>query len=733
MPLRNPFADKNRYTESEFNQIEALQRYYTQDVNKDLHEFLQMTEDDHIPRYAATNTDLERCVFQSRLGAGPLAMEAENLLVNVLQYQRGRHNRDAFHNGYLNDPRNLLCEVIKHFAVDTLSHAEINPAILETLDKWIKFIHHVTMADIFRAGTRSEETMEAMLVGLRNSMRYHIRPLIIKELSCSSSREHLRWFIQNAKRVLSHGVQFLYFVLRNTENTPSNCTIPNIQVGQRPLDRVLNTYSGRLLQAMVLSTPFQEVFPIGYVPGGLSNIAEEILQANINSFGIAEGGKVIIPPILAQIVHDEREKERLKNAKKKNSEQALAHPQIREIYPHVFLQGPLSGIAKPFREKRELLEEYVRLHELFIKMAGLIQLLEQAHALAGEGGDLLVYGITRKHVAGLVVDYTLLANAVRDCIYIIEQHADGLYQHLVRENKPYHLIWKRNYLQVSNISMLLHEDLELCHQAAYRVRQQATQYALTMRQRIEQLKGNLQHFVEDADGFSRDLRTMLHLKGAAQADELLDAEMPRYSLESAYHIQFNSLSDADDDSARVTYLEDEEELPALPPIQQQSGGSLKSLPKITSQPQPVMVAKPQPSKPVSQSKTASVPKEVAKPIPAPAPNFNSSSKADTKRVSAGSVVPPSEPKKGPQILRICPGGQPLQGKPTRVEGIGFDEKITVKVGNVTIDGAYVQNDGDIQVITFRTPRVNTPGQRPLLVTNPDGSSADGIIVYFESE
>ena len=196
MPLRNPL-NKMRYTEDEYNQMEALQRYYQQDVHSEIHEFLQWSEgDDHVPRFASTTTDLERSMFQSRLGTGLLAMEAENILVNVLQYQTSRHNRDTFRNGYLNDPRNLLCEVLKHFAVETLSHSEVNPNVLEIVDKWIRFIHHITISGIFRAGSRSEETMEAMLVGIRNVFRYSLRPVIVNHNSNSCAREHLHWFIQ---------------------------------------------------------------------------------------------------------------------------------------------------------------------------------------------------------------------------------------------------------------------------------------------------------------------------------------------------------------------------------------------------------------------------------------------------------------------------------------------------------------------------------------------------------
>ena len=194
MPLRNPLT--GRYTDEEMGEMEAIQRFYTQDIHPELHEFLQMKEEDErIPRFGATPVDMERTMFQSRLGTGLLCMEAENVLVNVLQYQTSRLNRGTFSSGYLNDPRNLLCEVLKHFAVETLSHAEVNPDLKDLVEKWSTFIHHLAMAGVFRAG-KNAETMEALLISVRNSFRYQIRPSMMKHLSTSSAREHLHWFIQ---------------------------------------------------------------------------------------------------------------------------------------------------------------------------------------------------------------------------------------------------------------------------------------------------------------------------------------------------------------------------------------------------------------------------------------------------------------------------------------------------------------------------------------------------------
>eukprot|EP00339_Tiarina_fusa_P009577 CAMPEP_0116996668 /NCGR_PEP_ID=MMETSP0472-20121206/395_1 /TAXON_ID=693140 ORGANISM="Tiarina fusus, Strain LIS" /NCGR_SAMPLE_ID=MMETSP0472 /ASSEMBLY_ACC=CAM_ASM_000603 /LENGTH=455 /DNA_ID=CAMNT_0004695361 /DNA_START=757 /DNA_END=2122 /DNA_ORIENTATION=+ len=452
---------------------------------------------------------------------------------------------------------------------------------------------------------------------------------------------------------------------------------------------------------MVLSVPFQKVFPIGYIPGGLSSVAEQLLRANIETFGANEQGVVLVPPILAQIQYVERQQKELKAKGKRTSVASLdiVKPPA-EVFPVQYLKGIDSGISRPFREKPVVMEEFVKLHELFIRIASLIQLLEQAYALAGEGGDLLVYGVTRKHVARLVVvDYTLLSNAVRDSMYVIEQHADGLYQHLVRENQQHQSIWKMNYMQVSSISMLLNDDLEKCHEAAYRVRQQATSYTLTMRQRMETLKGNLNSFITDTDDFSKEVRNVLQLKGAAQADLLLDAEIPHTNLlDSCFGIQFNSASDTEEEQIL--------ELTAPPPEKLVRVDSKRSKMKK-------LFKGEKPEKAEKLEKHAS---------------FSDISELVEEGKRERSAEIPAM-----RITEIRPGLHPLSGIATHISGVGFSDYLVLKVGNKVIEGRYVQDDGPRKVISFASPPSTTEGSKKITIQNPDGETATASITYYDHD
>ena len=442
-----------------------------------------------------------------------------------------------------------------------------------------------------------------------------------------------------------------------------------MQVGHPLLEKVLQTNSGRLLQAMVLSTPFQQVFPIGYVPGGISEIAEQLLLSSISNFGV-ESGKVLIPPLLAQLIST-AEKEKERERQKKNVRRDDVENDLRQVFPHVFLQGENSGVAKPFRDKRELLEEFVKLHELFIRIANLIQLLEQAHALAGEGGDLLVYGVTRKQIAGIVVDYTLLSNAVRDSIMVIEQYADGLYQFLVRENLQKQKNWKSNYLQVSHIAMLLNADLEHCHTAANKVRQQATTYALTMNKRVDNMKKALETFLQDSTSFSTELRSVLQLP-SGQEDNLLEAQLPKLCfMDSLLSIEWTASDVEEFDN---------------PPNQ----NAISSSSNIRNSHENIK---------------------------------------DEVKMALLEVSKKGGNKKSITILNISPPTIPLPGVIVRISGNGFVENMQIRVVNNIVSGVKLSFEGSHQVITFRAPAFSAAGEKKLVITNPNGSYIEDCLYY----
>jgi hypothetical protein len=247
--------------------------------------------------------------------------------------------------------------------------------------------------------------------------------------------------------------------------------------------------------------------------------------------------------------------------------------------------------------------------------------------------------------------------------------------------------------------------LDKGHQAANRVREQATSYALTLRSRMETLQDDMLSFAEGTEHFSRELRGILHIQNSEAMDELMEAEqIPNNLIDSIHGISFSTpaISHSDSESESELLRRDG---PALVPIAAASKDGKGRAGKGAS------LTAPQP--------------EVAAPVPKVEEvidyNYH-----DKKSVS-------SRPLSVLQISEIKPGLHPLGGTSTRVTGEGFHEGVQVKIGRVVIDGIYVQDDGPRQVILFKSPPMNVEGPQELLLRNPDGATTKTIIQYFDDE
>lgn len=90
---------------------------------------------------------------------------------------------------------------------------------------------------LFHSGS-GERSLIGTLKDVRNVIENRVLPTIETERAHSSAREQLHTLEARGTDGLMHGVQFLFYVLRNTANTPADCTISNLQSQQHAGMRV---------------------------------------------------------------------------------------------------------------------------------------------------------------------------------------------------------------------------------------------------------------------------------------------------------------------------------------------------------------------------------------------------------------------------------------------------------------------------------------------------------------
>ncbi|KAJ8519859.1 hypothetical protein ON010_g18028 [Phytophthora cinnamomi] len=180
-----------------------------------------------------------------------------------------------------------------------------------------------------------------------------------------------------------HGVQFLFYVLRNTPNTPADCTISNLQSQQHAgMKDAMGSKSGQMLEVLLTTPSFKELFPQNQaaispqdsLPSLLLTDQEEEEMTRTAVFCDTEA-KPQVPTVLTRQL-------------RRNS-----NPNEVAITPSDFLQQSNSGVVSLRKEVREeTFDAFTKLHGLLKLLADLLVSCRKARQLAGPGGDLLVYG-----------------------------------------------------------------------------------------------------------------------------------------------------------------------------------------------------------------------------------------------------------------------------------------------------------------------------------------------------
>ncbi|OQR84015.1 hypothetical protein THRCLA_10880, partial [Thraustotheca clavata] len=166
------------YSGLEVEQMSFLHKSYCEVYGtepKDLPHILQMDEKFHMPLYSPQVSDFDEHTFVRKMQdmTGLLRNPAEGIIASICAYQRDRNERVTF-NAYLNDPRTLLLEEIKSWALNTLASAvcttEFTFKEVENRIQYIKKIQY-GQQKLFTSGS-GERSLMATLKDVREILEY---------------------------------------------------------------------------------------------------------------------------------------------------------------------------------------------------------------------------------------------------------------------------------------------------------------------------------------------------------------------------------------------------------------------------------------------------------------------------------------------------------------------------------------------------------------------------------
>jgi hypothetical protein len=383
----NPFSKS--YSQLEMDQMRFVHQAYCEAMEvseEDLPTALKM-DDNFYPLHNPTISDFDENSYLRKMQdvVGLLRNPAEAIISSICAYQRERYDRTFTFSGYLNDPRTLLLEEFKDWAMRTLAPASCTTeSILIEVRRRHSYVLRLQHGQqgLFHSGT-GERSLIGTLKDVRNVIETRVLPTIETERAHSSAREQLHTLEARGTDGLMHGVQFLFYVLRNTPNTPADCTISNLQAQQHAgMKDAMGSKSGQMLEVLLTTPSFKELFPQNQtvispqdsLPSLLLTNEEEEEMTRTAVFCDTEA-KPQVPTVLTRQL-------------RRNS-----NPNEVAITPSDFLQQSNSGVVSLRKEVREeTFDAFTKLHALLKLLADLLVSCRKARQLAGPGGDLLVYG-----------------------------------------------------------------------------------------------------------------------------------------------------------------------------------------------------------------------------------------------------------------------------------------------------------------------------------------------------
>lgn len=454
----NPWGSS--YSSLEAEQMRFIHKAYCEAMEVGEEDLpIQLKMDDHFyPTYKPSVSDFDEHTFMRKMQdvVGLLRNPAEAIISTICAYQRERYERFTF-NGYLNDPRTLLLEEFKDWAMRTLAPASCTTeSILNEVRRRHSYVLRLQHGQqgLFQAGS-GERSLLGTLKDVRNVFETRVLPTIEAERAHSSAREQLHTLEARGTDGLMHGVQFLFYVLRNTPNTPADCTITNLRAQQHAgMKDAMQTKSGQMLQLLLNTPSFKTLFPENQSSNQrellsaarpLMLTSQEEEEMTTSAVFCDKDAKPQIPNVLTRIT--------------RNSDAIIS--------PADFLSSSNSGIV-PLRPEAATAayETFTRLHALLKLLADLLVSCRKARQLAGPGGDLLVYGPggeeVRRLMQSLEIVQTDINRQVSKLTQIGVRELDG-----IKPNQE--KAWRYSFSKVLPLENYLAHDFGACVEPIQRV------------------------------------------------------------------------------------------------------------------------------------------------------------------------------------------------------------------------------------------------------------------------
>jgi hypothetical protein len=499
--MTSEFLEKigiGNYDEKEKQQLLLIRQHYGNYINQALPKVFDMKDGNTRPKAPLTKADLIDDPFIRRCQEyhGPFLQKAIGLISIISAYQRLHYHRQV---GYtpLYDPTQLALYELKEWLVTTLSKNDYSEDTLADVNKRIKYLNALINPDIFPQGEQHDVTMLGTLVNIRQELAI-IADKIRYKLAQSTVLQFLDKLMNDSQNLLEGGVRYLYYILR-ADDDHQDFTWRSVLTLER-FKSFLQSPTGRMIEFLLKQGVVNRILD----SNSERTDGKELYQRNEDSISVSSSSGVKKEEQGKELVKVE-DNQFLTMLKSSNSipETMRTILQLKELPKSndftQFFQGEFYG---EFFNDKEANGNYVKLHGLFLQLAHFYETCTIARFLAGEGGNLLLYGPGKEPFITFLQLYNscvveiknVLEWFARKCHSINDDHIKS-----PRNKKPNFKIWQHNMGEKANGEKLIEHSIR-CSETIVNIVTDARRMSFS--ERVAEVKRQATLFVDRVKGFA---------------------------------------------------------------------------------------------------------------------------------------------------------------------------------------------------------------------------------------
>jgi hypothetical protein len=368
--------------------------------------------------------------WEDHIGLTYLAADVNDLISYICQYQLNREDyiKPTSEDGqkiykaiselllgdaaFFYDPINLLCEELKAWLAN-LACGNLDENSITFINARIQYLNAVLRDPIFNQRSSHQTTFIGFISAVIERLDSSILQCVDLVIKRKSAREYFSELYLDNKRLLRNLIRFLFYLYNDARVIPQTFSIREISQPTLPAYKVaLDTISGQLLQLLVNTASFSQAYDL-ILPQSSGNVGEysflktksEISEKELIATDSSCAPKKNYYPIFP-----------------KSFESNLVHVatwyKVEEDNIHDNMERTFmtkSGIIKECRNS-ELMREFLLLHGYVEKLSHFCIIINSLHDLAGEAGNLLLFGYASKVVASVLDDAEELLDIISACV-----------------------------------------------------------------------------------------------------------------------------------------------------------------------------------------------------------------------------------------------------------------------------------------------------------------------------